>query len=63
MPDCICHIHHATIHNDFGFRRLNCGDWVGSCTAIAEHRDGCFEIITWTQSATRDPAAYSAELA
>jgi UDP-2,3-diacylglucosamine pyrophosphatase LpxH len=45
----ICgHIHHATIHDDFGIRYMNCGDWVESCTAIAEHADGRFEIITWT---------------
>ena len=45
----ICgHIHHAAIHNKFGITYLNCGDWVESCTAIAEHPDGRFEIITWT---------------
>jgi UDP-2,3-diacylglucosamine pyrophosphatase LpxH len=45
----ICgHIHHAAIHDDFGVRYLNCGDWVENCTAIAEHHDGRFEIITWT---------------
>jgi UDP-2,3-diacylglucosamine pyrophosphatase LpxH len=45
----ICgHIHHATIHEDFGIRYVNCGDWVESCTAIAEHHDGRFEIIRWT---------------
>ena len=48
----ICgHIHHAAIHEDFGVRYLNCGDWVESCTAIAEHYDGRFEIITWTGGA------------
>jgi UDP-2,3-diacylglucosamine pyrophosphatase LpxH len=47
----ICgHIHHAAIHDEFGIRYINCGDWVESCTAIAEHADGRFEIITWTQS-------------
>jgi UDP-2,3-diacylglucosamine pyrophosphatase LpxH len=45
----ICgHIHHAAIHDDFGVRYLNCGDWVESCTAIVEHMDGRFEIVTWT---------------
>ena len=30
----ICgHIHHAAIHDDFGIRYINCGDWVESCTA------------------------------
>lgn len=45
----ICgHIHHATIHENFGVRYVNCGDWVESCTAIAEHHDGRLEIIHWT---------------
>ena len=48
----ICgHIHHAAIHNDFGVTYINCGDWVESCTAIAEHPDGRFEILTWTKIA------------
>ena len=42
------HIHHAAIHDDFGIRYVNCGDWVESCTAIAEHPDGRLEIIRWT---------------
>jgi UDP-2,3-diacylglucosamine pyrophosphatase LpxH len=44
----ICgHIHHAAIHDDFGIRYVNCGDWVESCTAVAEHHDGRMEIIQW----------------
>ena len=31
-------------------RYINCGDWVESCTAIAEHADGQFEIITWAET-------------
>jgi UDP-2,3-diacylglucosamine pyrophosphatase LpxH len=47
----ICgHIHHAAIHDEFGIRYINCGDWVESCTAIAEHPDGQFELITWTHT-------------
>jgi UDP-2,3-diacylglucosamine pyrophosphatase LpxH len=50
----ICgHIHHAAMHEEFGVRYLNCGDWVESCTAIAEHFDGRFEIVTWTDDARR----------
>jgi UDP-2,3-diacylglucosamine pyrophosphatase LpxH len=41
------HIHHAAIHDDFGIRYVNCGDWVESCTAVAEHHDGRMEIIRW----------------
>ena len=44
----ICgHIHHAAMHDHFGLRYINCGDWVESCTAVAEHHDGRFEIIRW----------------
>ena len=50
----ICgHIHHAVMHDDFGLRYVNCGDWVESCTAVAEHADGRFEIITWTETDSR----------
>jgi UDP-2,3-diacylglucosamine pyrophosphatase LpxH len=60
----ICgHIHHATIHNNFGVCYINCGDWVESCTAIAEHHDGRFEIISWTDLGhEREPAAVTAEM-
>ncbi|NJL08249.1 MAG: UDP-2,3-diacylglucosamine diphosphatase [Methylacidiphilales bacterium] len=48
----ICgHIHHAAITDQHGTRYINCGDWVESCTAVAEHEDGRFEIITWTKRA------------
>jgi len=44
----ICgHIHHAVIEEIDGVRYINTGDWVESCTAIAEHEDGRFELITW----------------
>ena len=42
------HIHHATIRDDFGIRYVNCGDWVESCTAVVEHRDGQLEIVHWS---------------
>ena len=44
----ICgHIHHAVITEIDGIRYINSGDWVESCTAIAEHHDGEMELITW----------------
>lgn len=50
----ICgHIHHASIHDDFGLRYINCGDWIESLTAVAEHADGRFEIIRWTDTLAR----------
>jgi UDP-2,3-diacylglucosamine pyrophosphatase LpxH len=49
----ICgHIHHAAIHDRFGTRYVNCGDWVESCTAVGENFDGTFEIVTWTREAS-----------
>ncbi len=48
----ICgHIHYAVIRDMQGIRYMNCGDWVESCTALAEHEDGHFEIITWADLA------------
>ncbi len=47
----ICgHIHHAAMHDMHGVRYINTGDWVESCTAVAENFDGTFEIIRWTRS-------------
>lgn len=44
----ICgHIHHANDRRIGDVHYLNCGDWVESCTAIAETFDGHFEIIRW----------------
>ena len=50
----ICgHIHHAVMHDDFGVRYMNTGDWVESCTALVEHFDGRFEIIRWADEVRR----------
>jgi len=51
----ICgHIHHAVMHDNYGVRYINTGDWVESCTALVEHYDGRFEIVRWGQSAAPD---------
>lgn len=50
----ICgHIHHAALHDINGIRYVNCGDWVESCTAVAEHVDGRMEVITWIADGTQ----------
>lgn len=50
----ICgHIHHAVMHDDFGVRYMNTGDWVESCTALVEHFDGRFEIVRWAEEMRR----------
>ena len=47
----ICgHIHHAVIEEMDGIRYVNTGDWVESCTAVAEHFDGTMEIIAWAKN-------------
>ncbi|WP_133769847.1 UDP-2,3-diacylglucosamine diphosphatase [Enterovirga rhinocerotis] len=44
----ICgHIHHAAIRDIQGVRYMNCGDWVESCTALAETYDGEFILLSW----------------
>jgi len=46
----ICgHIHHAEIKMINGITYMNDGDWVESCTALVEHWNGKWEIITWTR--------------
>ena len=46
----ICgHIHHAEIKEIDGVMYMNDGDWVESCTALVEHWDSKWEIITWTK--------------
>ncbi|MDD7910399.1 MULTISPECIES: UDP-2,3-diacylglucosamine diphosphatase [Pseudovibrio] len=55
----ICgHIHHAADHIKFGVHYINTGDWVESCTAVAENHDGSFEVIRWAdqQRNTEDAA-------
>jgi UDP-2,3-diacylglucosamine pyrophosphatase LpxH len=50
------HIHHATIKTIDGVLYVNTGDFVESCTAIAEHADGTFEILYWLTTATERDA-------
>ena len=46
----ICgHIHYAEIKEIDGVMYMNDGDWVESCTALVEHHDGRWEIVTWIQ--------------
>ena len=41
------HIHHAAIRDIGGITYVNAGDFVESCTAVAEHADGRLEIVQW----------------
>lgn len=45
----ICgHIHNAEIKDIDGIVYMNDGDWVESMTALVEHYDGTWQILTWT---------------
>ena len=49
----ICgHIHHAEIKEINGIIYMNDGDWVESLTALVEHHDGRWEIITYKPEST-----------
>jgi UDP-2,3-diacylglucosamine pyrophosphatase LpxH len=43
------HIHTAEIREIDGILYCNDGDWVESCTALVEHRDGTLEILRWAE--------------
>ncbi|MGA7324022.1 MAG: UDP-2,3-diacylglucosamine diphosphatase [Rhodomicrobium sp.] len=56
----ICgHIHHMADRMIDGIRYINCGDWVESCTAIAEDYDGCFHQIRWPGTPARSAGTVS----
>jgi UDP-2,3-diacylglucosamine pyrophosphatase LpxH len=50
LDGVICgHIHHASDRAFGGIHYLNCGDWVESCTAVIETRDGDLQIVRWSE--------------
>jgi len=55
------HIHHAAIRDMDGIMYVNTGDFVESCTAIAEHLDGRLEILRWQSTAAEREAAALAD--
>ncbi|MCL2384838.1 MAG: UDP-2,3-diacylglucosamine diphosphatase [Alphaproteobacteria bacterium] len=55
------HIHHAVIRDIDGILYVNTGDFVESCTAIAEHHDGQLEILRWQTTAEERSLAKSAK--
>lgn len=54
------HIHHAEIRPMDGITYYNCGDWVESCTALAEDMSGNISVLHWgvdaPLAATSEPA-------
>ena len=49
------HIHKAEIRETEGLLYCNTGDWVESCTALAESFDGRMELIHWKTSSPSAP--------
>jgi UDP-2,3-diacylglucosamine pyrophosphatase LpxH len=53
----ICgHIHHAAVKNLNSVQYFNTGDWVESCTALAEDYSGAIELIRWNDAQEKLPA-------
>ncbi len=57
----ICgHVHHASMREIDGIQYVNTGDWVESCTAVGETRDGHLELIRWADMASVHTVAHGA---
>lgn len=57
LDGIICgHVHHADLRDLQGYLYVNCGDWVESCTAVVEHFDGRFEVLSGKDGAMRSLA-------
>jgi len=54
------HIHKAEIRDLDGVLYCNDGDWVESCTAAVEHKDGRLEIVHWAEVRNLDPLEVAA---
>lgn len=64
LDGVVCgHIHSAEIRDFAGITYLNDGDWVESCTALAEHDDGRIEIIDWARLSRARSASSQDDLA
>ena len=48
------HIHVAEMRDVGGVAYMNTGDWVESCTALVEHHDGRWELLSFPPHGVRD---------
>jgi UDP-2,3-diacylglucosamine pyrophosphatase LpxH len=63
LDGVICgHIHHPADRHIGNIRYMNCGDWVESCTAIAEDEHGQLSIVRWEHPAGRPEPAFKQKL-
>jgi len=61
LDGVVCgHIHHAEIRDIGGVTYHNCGDWVESCSALAEDEYGQIQVLRWvTPEHLNQPATLS----
>ena len=57
------HIHRPEIRDVNGVLYCNDGDWVESCSALVEHRDGRLELLDWAAMRARETEASARERA
>jgi len=61
LDGVICgHIHHPGVKEINGIQYANCGDWVESCSALVEDKQGHFNIIEWSPSTQSLPTQNNA---
>ena len=56
------HIHHAAMREIDGITYANCGDFVESCSFVAEHHDGRLEVMRWLTTLSARPATPETDL-
>lgn len=63
LDGVVCgHIHHAAVRElESGFTYCNTGDWVESCTALAESPTGELSIIRWVEESAQLLEEYAFE--
>lgn len=55
MQGVICgHIHHPVLKEIDGVQYANCGDWIESCSALVEDKQGQLEIVQWQKSIQKE---------
>lgn len=58
LDGVVCgHIHHAEARPIEGAMYYNCGDWVESCTALAEDESGAIHVINWAEVGAQSGAS------
>ncbi len=62
LDGVICgHIHHPEVSMIEGIRYANSGDWVESCSALAEDYQGNLEVIRWASAVQEKPALLASQ--